>query len=329
MALTGQVDLLKAQLALTTNMAARRDLALRIFALEEKEEEAKQQAIIDANPAGSDAAINAQAQLDNLRATAPLRQQQVSRDNAGGPWAEQMQKMGANTPVTLESVNEEFQNIAVEGLDKFNQGLVEANGHIADLGQLARQTFVQMLVSLEQYLLKQAEIGIFGNGQGGGGGGGIFSMLMQSFGGGTSSGASLGSSIGSALETVPFAGGGKVVGPGTGKSDSMLAAVSNGEFWVNAEATRKWEPLLHAINEGRPVPIQRFAGGGRVGGSDVAAWLGGGRGDTYHFDMSINAPGADPAQLQRVADNQEQFARQEPRRMVEYFKAAGLVRKGR
>lgn len=63
------------------------------------------------------------------------------------------------------------------------------------------------------------------------------------------------------------AGGGQIKGPGTGISDSILAMVSNKEFIVNADATRKNLTLLEAINSGK---IPGFAGGGLVG-PDVSA----------------------------------------------------------
>ena len=59
-----------------------------------------------------------------------------------------------------------------------------------------------------------------------------------------------------------FATGGKAVGPGTGTSDSILARISNGEYIVNAEATKRWLPLLEAINAGK---IPGFFKGGLAG----------------------------------------------------------------
>lgn len=59
------------------------------------------------------------------------------------------------------------------------------------------------------------------------------------------------------------AGGGQISGPGTGVSDSILLRGSNGEFVVNADATRKNLPLLEIINSGK---IPGFAGGGLVAG---------------------------------------------------------------
>jgi hypothetical protein len=63
--------------------------------------------------------------------------------------------------------------------------------------------------------------------------------------------------------TLGFAEGGEVRGPGTGKSDDVLAWLSNGEFVVSAERARKYRKLLDAINGDRKLP--GFAEGGVVG----------------------------------------------------------------
>ncbi len=70
-----------------------------------------------------------------------------------------------------------------------------------------------------------------------------------------------------------FADGGQVRGPGTGRSDSIVARVSDGEFVVNAESTKRFLPLLHAVNDNK---IPKFADGGLVsaygaGSSPIAA----------------------------------------------------------
>ncbi|SNY83998.1 Phage-related protein [Nocardia amikacinitolerans] len=71
--------------------------------------------------------------------------------------------------------------------------------------------------------------------------------------------------------------GGLLRGPGTGTSDSILIAASNGEFVVNARATAANLPLLQAINSGW-VPsaeflhsmVPGFAEGGQVPGKRFA-----------------------------------------------------------
>lgn len=58
--------------------------------------------------------------------------------------------------------------------------------------------------------------------------------------------------LGVAVNVAPKkAGGGLIVGPGTGTSDSVLARLSNGEFVMNARATAANLPMLRALNEGR------------------------------------------------------------------------------
>ncbi len=63
--------------------------------------------------------------------------------------------------------------------------------------------------------------------------------------------------IGSAYAT-----GGKLVGPGTGTSDSMLARVSNGEYVSTAASTSRNEAALAAGNRG--ARLMAFAKGGKV-----------------------------------------------------------------
>lgn len=58
--------------------------------------------------------------------------------------------------------------------------------------------------------------------------------------------------------------GGRISGPGTGTSDSILARLSAGEFVVNAKSTQKHLPLLEQLNGGGEVP--GFSGGGLFGG---------------------------------------------------------------
>ena len=98
-----------------------------------------------------------------------------------------------------------------------------------------------------------------------------------------------------------FAHGGAVSGPGGPRSDSIPAMLSDGEFVVNAESTRRARSLLEAINSGS---IPQMADGGFAVGripAVIAAADGGfisrdGRqatasgGDTFHLDISISVP---------------------------------------
>ena len=98
--------------------------------------------------------------------------------------------------------------------------------------------------------------GMFGGGGGGGGKGGGAGSLISML--GTASGNPY---LG--LASMLFAAdGGAVSGPGTARSDSIPAMLSNGEFVVNAKSTKQFAPLLHAINSGS---LYKFADGGVVG----------------------------------------------------------------
>jgi TP901 family phage tail tape measure protein len=84
----------------------------------------------------------------------------------------------------------------------------------------------------------------------GGGGGGIGGFISGLFGG--------------------FAEGGKVSGPGTSTSDSILARLSNGEYVIKAKAVKFWgAPFLDTINRMRNfnpnAALPHYAAGGPVG----------------------------------------------------------------
>lgn len=98
----------------------------------------------------------------------------------------------------------------------------------------------------------------------------LIGNIFQSLGGGIGQfpgGFGVASSSGFA-DMLGLAGGGRVDGPGTGTSDSIPARLSKGEFVVNADATRKFGPLLDAINSGR---VLKFASGGMVGAPRMPA----------------------------------------------------------
>ncbi|MND23331.1 Prophage tail length tape measure protein [compost metagenome] len=69
--------------------------------------------------------------------------------------------------------------------------------------------------------------------------------------------------LASSLAVIPgFATGGYVSGAGTGTSDSIMARLSDGEFVVNAAATKRNRALLEAINSNERVSVA--SGGGSV-----------------------------------------------------------------
>ncbi|MUN38991.1 hypothetical protein [Actinomadura litoris] len=67
---------------------------------------------------------------------------------------------------------------------------------------------------------------------------------------GRAAGGPVGYAMGGPVGSIPgFPGGGPVRGPGTSTSDSILARLSNGEFVMNAVATRAFGPVLALMNK--------------------------------------------------------------------------------
>jgi TP901 family phage tail tape measure protein len=64
------------------------------------------------------------------------------------------------------------------------------------------------------------------------------------------------------LAPIKAASGGRIRGPGGERGDKIPALLSNNEYVVNAKSTRKYLPLIHAINQGK---LPGFAGGGLLG----------------------------------------------------------------
>ncbi|MBD9629744.1 phage tail length tape measure family protein [Pseudomonas sp. PDM19] len=78
--------------------------------------------------------------------------------------------------------------------------------------------------------------------------------------------------LASSLAMIPgLATGGMVNGAGTGTSDSNLRWLSNGEFVVNADATRRNRALLEAINSNDRTPTSSGGSGSTSGGMTAAA----------------------------------------------------------
>jgi hypothetical protein len=101
---------------------------------------------------------------------------------------------------------------------------------------------------------------------------------------------------------VHAATGGLIRGPGTATSDSIPARLSDGEFVVNAAATRRNLDLLHAVNRGE---IAAFAAGGLAGASSPFLAANDNRRPpsiTINAPVTVNASGGTAAQNTDLAD---------------------------
>ncbi|AYD00029.1 tape measure protein [Neorhizobium sp. NCHU2750] len=133
-------------------------------------------------------------------------------------------------------------------LGEIRQGLTNGEDFWKSFGDAGLSVLDKIISKIEDQLAS-AIVGAFSGG-GGGSKGGLFGGLLSIFGlkdGGV----------------VKAATGGKVSGPGTGRSDSIPAMLSDGEYVVNAAATKKHAALLQAINSGKAI---KLANGGAANG---------------------------------------------------------------
>ncbi|MFA7505297.1 MAG: phage tail length tape measure family protein [Burkholderiaceae bacterium] len=165
----------------------------------------------------------------------------------------------------VDELNESFERVEANGLQSLEDGLV---GIITGTESVAG-AFKRMAASILADLARIAAQKF------------IFSLLGFSDGGlATTAAARKG-----------YATGGLISGPGTGTSDSILARLSDGEFVVNAEATRRFLPVLQAINDNQ---LPKFASGGLVSPrlpSIAPDWRSRG-GEGGGVSVTIHAPGA-------------------------------------
>lgn len=143
----------------------------------------------------------------------------------------------------IQRQKEAMEDLGNIGLDAV-QSIADA---LAD-GKITTEEWVQILSRLVDQLLSMPNLGsILGGGSGGFGG-----ILGALFGGGSSD----------PWAGLRLAGGGSVSGPGTSRSDSIPAMLSDGEFVVNARSAKQYRSLLERINSGQSLAL---ADGGLVG----------------------------------------------------------------
>ncbi|CAN7336953.1 hypothetical protein LJR090_002558 [Bosea sp. LjRoot90] len=159
------------------------------------------------------------------------------------------QEVTANEAVRASKERlEQKQKDLNEAQKFFGNAAVDALEDMIVNGAKAEDVMKRLAASLVKAALQAALLGdgplagFFGAKGVGGSMGGLFGML---FGGG-----------------VKAATGGYVSGPGSGRSDSIPARLSNGEYVINAHATKQNRALLDAINSGK---LPAFADGGMVG----------------------------------------------------------------
>ncbi len=158
-----------------------------------------------------------------------------------GDLASEVQKLS-------ESFGSAFADMIVDG-----ESFSESMNNI--LNTMAKNLISTAMTTLANQAVAQFMNMLSGNGTGfgagfGGGLGGVISSIGKIFG------------FADGGKVQKYATGGFVSGGGTSRSDSIPAMLSNGEYVVNAKATKTYAPLLHAINNGNLKDLVYRAEGG-------------------------------------------------------------------
>jgi tape measure domain-containing protein len=181
---------------------------------------------------------------------------------------------------------EEMRDLQKDVTKGIVQGFIE--------GKSAAELFSDALSKIGDKLLDMAINGIFDPVSKGGAGFDIFSLFKANGG------------------PVHAATGGRIRGPGTSKSDSIPAMLSDGEYVINAAATKKNAALLEAINSGRAIHL---AGGGAAGRAPRIPTLSAANNNSMPaitYAPTYDARGADAAAVSRLeqamARDRQEFA---------------------
>ncbi|MDZ4094522.1 MAG: phage tail length tape measure family protein, partial [Paracoccaceae bacterium] len=208
--------------------------------------------------ATADLIAQQQRELDLLREADPVQREMLRHRDAltGATEAERREietliSTRLKEAAAIEASRASYDFLADAGFDALD-GIALRGGKAADVMNGLKQSIAS--AALQALIMGRGPLaGLFGVSSP------VFSGLLGGGGGGT----------GALGLPLPFASGGPIRGPGSGTSDDVLIAASNGEFMVNARAAAQHRHLLEAINAGSVLP--RFAGGGSIGGDRPAS----------------------------------------------------------
>jgi hypothetical protein len=205
------------------------------------------------------------AKAEAKRAGITLSDQEIQKIREQITATQQLQTANQRTQKAAQGMGE-AQEFLAQNFTSALSGLLTGTTTLESAFQQLANSILN--AALQAILLGQGPLAGLGGGGGGGssggGVGGLFGWLFSAKGGPVSR---------SRMTMLHLAGGGDVRGPGTSTSDSIPAMLSDGEYVVNAAATRRNRAILEAINSGR---IGRLADGGGIGSAARMAAAGGG-----------------------------------------------------
>ena len=241
-------DLLRAQSNIATTASERRRIELRLLDLQYDEERARLDGVIasrETSDAEKKIARERKAALDAIQA---VDRKGVEEQNAG-PTEQYRQRLRKATG----NIHEALDEVTANGLQNLEDGLLGIVTGTESVGSAFKKMAASIIADLARIAIQKAILKAVGT------------SFLGFADGGEIPGLASGGSVG-----------GVIKGPGTGKSDSILALltgpdggavrVSAGETIMNERASDQFGPLLAAMNAGR---LRRFANGGPIGGGSI------------------------------------------------------------
>lgn len=167
-----KIDQLQYEADNTKTTKARRDALLRVLEAEQQRERLVLNDIILEEEIGSTKRLLAEAALARLNAETGRKAATIIRDHKtpGEQFASDLNDTG-------ERINEELESVAVDGLQRLNDGLTDAIMGTKSLAEafraMAEDIISQLIrIAIQQLIIKPMANLLFGGGLGGGGGGG-------------------------------------------------------------------------------------------------------------------------------------------------------------
>lgn len=170
-------DALRQQYDLAKSQAERRDLAYEIIDLEYRERDAALERIKNNEDLSNAVRQRAAIEQAALREAQGRTTEQARRDTSGP-----LERYFDNAKKDAAELNEAYEQIAVDGLQSFNDGIADAIVNSKSLGDVFKNVAKQIIADLIRIAIQQAIVASFGGGSGGNGGGDIFSALSSVFG---------------------------------------------------------------------------------------------------------------------------------------------------
>ena len=175
-AFRAQSDALRDQYDLARSQAERRDLALKIVAAEYDHLQSVQEAIIASKTATDAEKERARIILASLPSSRAAATQRAQKDTQGP-----LEQYFDRARLDAQQLNEAYQQVAVDGLQAFNDGLTDAIVNSKNLGDVFKNVAKQIIADLIRIAIQQQIVAAFGGGSGGGDGG-LFSAIGSIFG---------------------------------------------------------------------------------------------------------------------------------------------------